>query len=161
MTESPSEFLSAELDVWWFRQQGNRGASQNSVHFVFDQYKTRRSLLRLTPLRFGQQRIRSGHRPSLGAADSLYLYISELSFQRLARNLDGLNRDLANVTEVGSPTAQKSLGYAREVFGIDTALAPHIAEFQHHILAFAGVIDAALLAWILDRCADASSRVST
>ena len=62
----------------------------------------------------------------------------------LARNLDGLDRDLANVTEGGSLTAQKSLGYAREVLGIDTALAPHIAGFQHHILAFAGVIDAAL-----------------
>jgi hypothetical protein len=61
----------------------------------------------------------------------------------LARNLDGFNRDLANVTELGSPTAQKSLGYAREVFGIDAALAPLISEFQHHILAFARVIDAA------------------
>ena len=62
----------------------------------------------------------------------------------LARNLDGFNRDLASATAGGSPTAQKSLGYAREVLGIDSALAPHIAEFQHHILAFAGVIDAAL-----------------
>ncbi len=60
----------------------------------------------------------------------------------LARNLDGLNRDLADPLTVGrTRTAQKSLGYAREVLGIDAALTPHIAEFQHHVLAFAEVID--------------------
>jgi hypothetical protein len=63
----------------------------------------------------------------------------------LARNLDGLNRDLADpVTLRESSGTQKSLGYAREVLGIDVALAPHVNEFQHHVLAFAGVIDATL-----------------
>ena len=49
-----------------------------------------------------------------------------------------------NVTGIGSSASEKSLGYAREVLGTDVALAPYLAEFQHHILAFAGVIDAAL-----------------
>jgi hypothetical protein len=63
----------------------------------------------------------------------------------LARNLDGLNRDLVDrMSSRESSRAQKSLGYAREVLGIDAALAPHMTEFQHHVLAFAGVIDATL-----------------
>jgi hypothetical protein len=63
----------------------------------------------------------------------------------LARNLDGLDRDLANsMTAGGNIDAQKSLRYAREVLGIDLALAPYNAEFQHHVLAFAGIIDATL-----------------
>jgi hypothetical protein len=44
----------------------------------------------------------------------------------------------------GSSGAQKSLGYAREVLGIDVALATNISTFQHHFLAFTGVIDATL-----------------
>jgi hypothetical protein len=59
----------------------------------------------------------------------------------LARNLDGLNRDLVDASAGASTTARESLGYAREVLGIDTVLAPPIAEFQQYILAFAGVID--------------------
>ena len=67
-----------------------------------------------------------------------------VDLNELARDLDGLNRDLADpVTVRGRSAAQKSLGYAREVLDIDVALAPHISEFQHHVLAFAGVIDAA------------------
>ncbi len=67
-----------------------------------------------------------------------------VDLNELARNLDALNRDLTDpVTVGGSSTAQKSLGYAREVLGIDVALAPHLVEFQHHLLAFAGVIDTA------------------
>jgi hypothetical protein len=63
----------------------------------------------------------------------------------LARSLDGLDRDLANaVTAPGSGTAQKSLGYVREVLGIDAALVPPMAEFQNHVFAFAKVIDAQL-----------------
>jgi hypothetical protein len=62
----------------------------------------------------------------------------------LARSLDGLNRDLANMTPGDNTSAQKSLGYAREVLGIDAALAAPTAEFQHHVLAFATVIDATL-----------------
>ena len=35
-------------------------------------------------------------------------------------------------------------GYAREVLGIDGALATQISAFQHHFIAFTGVIDATL-----------------
>jgi hypothetical protein len=63
----------------------------------------------------------------------------------LARNLDALDQDLVNpVAAGGSSEAQKSLGYAREVLGIDVALATDISTFQHHLLAFTGVIDATL-----------------
>jgi len=63
----------------------------------------------------------------------------------LGRNLDGLDRDLANaMTDGRNIAAQKSLRYAKEVLSIDVALAPYNAEFQHHVLAFAGVIDATL-----------------
>jgi len=63
----------------------------------------------------------------------------------LGRNLDGLDRDLANtMTDGRNIAAQKSLRYAREVLSIDVALAPYNAGFQHHVLAFAGVIDATL-----------------
>jgi hypothetical protein len=63
----------------------------------------------------------------------------------LGRNLDGLDRDLAStMTDGRNAAAQKSLRYAREVLSIDVALAPYNAGFQHHVLAFAGVIDATL-----------------
>jgi hypothetical protein len=61
----------------------------------------------------------------------------------LARNLDGFNRDLASPLSLGRRgTDHRSLGYAREVLGIDVALEPMIIEFEHHLLAFAGAIDA-------------------
>ena len=44
----------------------------------------------------------------------------------------------------GTSGSQKSLGYAREVLGIDGALATEISTFQHHFIAFTGVIDATL-----------------
>jgi hypothetical protein len=63
----------------------------------------------------------------------------------LARSLDALDQGLISPVAVGgSSGAQKSLGYAREVLGIDVALATDISTFQHHFLAFAGVIDATL-----------------
>ena len=63
----------------------------------------------------------------------------------LGRNLDGLDRDLAStMTDGRNAAAQKSLRYAKEVLSIDAALAPYNAQFQHHVLAFAGVIDATL-----------------
>jgi hypothetical protein len=63
----------------------------------------------------------------------------------LGRNLDGLDRNLANAMTGGrNVAAQKSLRYAREVLSIDVALVPYNAQFQHHVLAFAGVIDATL-----------------
>jgi len=63
----------------------------------------------------------------------------------LARNLDGLDRDLANPDSGrGDSAARKSLLYAKEVLGMDAALAPKLTQFQRHLLAFTGVIDASL-----------------
>ena len=64
----------------------------------------------------------------------------------LARNLDGFDRELANSATANGNGAntQKSLSYMKEVLGIDAAIAPHAAEFQNHVFAFAKVIDAAL-----------------
>jgi len=68
-----------------------------------------------------------------------------IDLNELARNVDALDQDLMNPAAVGgSSGAQKSLGYAREVLSIDEALATDISTFQHHFLAFAGVIDATL-----------------
>jgi hypothetical protein len=68
-----------------------------------------------------------------------------IDLNQLARDLDALDQGLVNPAAVnGSGGAQKSLGYAREVLGIDEALAAEISTFQHHFLAFTGVIDAAL-----------------
>jgi hypothetical protein len=68
-----------------------------------------------------------------------------IDLNELARNLDALDQDLMNPSTVGgSSGAQKSLGYAKEVLGIDVALASDISTFQHHFLAFAGVVDATL-----------------
>jgi hypothetical protein len=71
----------------------------------------------------------------------LYLLID---LNELARNLDALDQGLMNPAVGGSSGTQKSLGYAREVLGIDVALATDISTFQHHFLAFTGVIDATL-----------------
>jgi hypothetical protein len=68
-----------------------------------------------------------------------------IDLNELARNLDALDQGLVNPVTVGeSSGAQKSLAYAREVLGIDMALAADISTFQHHYLAFTGVIDASL-----------------
>jgi hypothetical protein len=68
-----------------------------------------------------------------------------IDLNELARNLDALDQRLVNPVSVsGSAGAQKSLGYAKEILGIDMALATDISTFQHHLLAFTGVIDATL-----------------
>jgi len=68
-----------------------------------------------------------------------------IDLNELARNLDSLDQGLVNSVAVsGSSGNQKSLGYAREVLGMDVALATDISTFQHHLLAFTGVIDATL-----------------
>src|SRR5271170_1495774 len=51
----------------------------------------------LLPLRFGQQRTRSGHRPSLGAADSPYLSSQKIqlpSFQNTVLGYATASREL-------------------------------------------------------------------
>ena len=68
-----------------------------------------------------------------------------IDLNELARNLDALDESLMNPMAVnGTNGSQKSLGYAREVLGIDGALATQISAFQHHFIAFTGVIDATL-----------------
>jgi hypothetical protein len=44
----------------------------------------------------------------------------------------------------GTSGAQKSLSYAREILNIDGTLATQISTFQHHFIAFTGVVDATL-----------------
>jgi hypothetical protein len=36
------------------------------------------------------------------------------------------------------------MSYARQVLGIDGALATDISTFQHHFIAFTGIVDATL-----------------
>ncbi len=68
-----------------------------------------------------------------------------IDLNELARNLDALDEVLVNPVAVsGTSGAQKSLGYAREVLSIDGALATEISTFQHHFIAFTGVVDATL-----------------
>jgi hypothetical protein len=68
-----------------------------------------------------------------------------IDLNALARSLDGLSVNLASpLTVQVASAAQKSLGWAQEVLGIDEELAPRITEFQYHALALAGVWEAAL-----------------
>src|SRR5271169_3137650 len=68
-----------------------------------------------------------------------------IDLNELARNLDALDEILVNTVAVGETSgAQKSLGYAREVLIIDGALATEISTFQHHFIAFTGIVDASL-----------------
>lgn len=67
-----------------------------------------------------------------------------IDLNELARNLDALDQNLMTPAAGGGSDAQKSLSYARQVLGIDVTLATDISTFQHHFLAFTGVIDATL-----------------
>lgn len=68
-----------------------------------------------------------------------------IDLNELARNLDALDEVLVSPAAVSGPRgAQKSLSYAREVLSIDGALATEISAFQHHFIAFTGVVDASL-----------------
>ncbi len=68
-----------------------------------------------------------------------------IDLNELARNLDALDEVLVNPVAVnGTIGARKSLGYAREILSIDGALATKISTFQHHFIAFTGVVDATL-----------------
>ncbi len=63
----------------------------------------------------------------------------------LARSLDRLSSDLANANASESTAAARnSLAWAREVLRIDQALSVYMGEFQHHVLAYAGLVDIAL-----------------
>ena len=68
-----------------------------------------------------------------------------IDLNELSRNLDALDEVLVNPLAVsGTSGARKSLGYARKVLSIDAALATDISMFQHHFIAFTGVVDATL-----------------
>jgi hypothetical protein len=68
-----------------------------------------------------------------------------IDLNELARSLDALDEVLVDPVAVsGSSGVQKSLGYAKEVLSIDRALTMEISTFQHHFIAFTGVIDASL-----------------
>lgn len=68
-----------------------------------------------------------------------------IDLNQLARNLDLLDESLVNPASVnGLNSAQKSLAYAREILSIDGSLATEISAFQHHFIAFTGVVDATL-----------------
>ena len=67
-----------------------------------------------------------------------------IDLNELARNLDALDQNLMTPAASGGSGAQTSLAYARQVLGIDATLATDITTFQHHFLAFTGVIDATL-----------------
>lgn len=68
-----------------------------------------------------------------------------IDLNELARNLDAMDESLMNPsTASGTSGFQKSLGYAREVLDIDAALATEVSTFQHHFIAFTGIVDASL-----------------
>ena len=68
-----------------------------------------------------------------------------IDLNELARNLDALDQGLLNPVAVsGNGGARKTVSYARTVLDIDVELAADISTFQHHFLAFTGVVDATL-----------------
>lgn len=68
-----------------------------------------------------------------------------IDLNELARNLDALDEVLVNPLAVTGPAAaERSLGYARQILTIDSALSTQISAFQHHFIAFTGVVDASL-----------------
>jgi hypothetical protein len=68
-----------------------------------------------------------------------------IDLNELARNLDSLDETLMNpMASNGTGGPRKALGYAREVLSIDDALATEISTFQHHFIAFTGIVDATL-----------------
>ena len=68
-----------------------------------------------------------------------------IDLNELARNLDSLDEVLVNPLAVTGPAAaERSLGYARQILSIDSALTTQTSTFQHHFIAFTGVVDASL-----------------
>lgn len=68
-----------------------------------------------------------------------------IDLNELARNLDALDEVLVNPMAVTGPAAaERSLGYARQILNIDSTLSTQISAFQHHFIAFTGVVDASL-----------------
>lgn len=62
----------------------------------------------------------------------------------LARSLDEFNRDLADPPSLNTNDIRRSLGYARQLLNVETDLASQTVRFQHHVLAYASLVDATL-----------------
>jgi hypothetical protein len=68
-----------------------------------------------------------------------------IDLNELARNLDALDEVLVNPTTVnGTTRAVKSLGYAKQVLNMDVMMTNETSTFQHHFIAFTGVVDASM-----------------
>jgi hypothetical protein len=68
-----------------------------------------------------------------------------IDLNQLGRNLDLLGESMVNPATVnGSGGARKALTYAKAILSIDDSLATKISTFQHHFIAFTGVVDATL-----------------
>jgi hypothetical protein len=68
-----------------------------------------------------------------------------IDLNELARSLDALDEALVNPTAInGADASRRSLLYAKEVLSMDVSLSTETTAFQHHFIAFTGVIDAAL-----------------
>jgi len=68
-----------------------------------------------------------------------------IDLNELARNLDALDEVLVNPAAVnGTTRAVKSLGYAKQVLNMDVTLTNQTSTFQHHFIAFTGVVDASM-----------------
>jgi hypothetical protein len=68
-----------------------------------------------------------------------------VDLNELTRDLDSLQSDLSNPATVeGNGAGRRSLDYAKQVLHMDATVSARLSEFQNHVLAFAGVIDAAL-----------------
>jgi hypothetical protein len=68
-----------------------------------------------------------------------------IDLNELARNLDVLDETLMSPASLnGAGAGQRCLDYAREVLSIDGSLGSQITAFQHHFIAFTGVVDASM-----------------
>jgi hypothetical protein len=68
-----------------------------------------------------------------------------IDLNELARTMDAMDQVLINpVAATGTSGLQKSIGYAREVLSMDGALTTDISTFQHHFIAFTGIVDSSI-----------------
>lgn len=135
-------FLSRlDTDVLHWKAQ----LSQMDVHSLTSDRQASAELVRshalcLRSLDGTRKEIRSLSQKQTLRIDFLLL----MDLDDLARNLDELNRELIDVNGGSLGATRKPLDYARGVLRTDAALALYTAEFQRHILAYAGMIDATL-----------------
>lgn len=130
------------------------------AELVHSQKQLNKMEVRSLSLDFQEQReLESSYNRCLQSLDSARDEIQKLSqkqtlkldlfllidLNELARNLDALDEVLVNPLAVTGPAAaERSLGYARQILSIDSALTMQTSAFQHHFIAFTGVVDASL-----------------